>query len=203
MKRFAGFPGGASNTKLGTIYAIDRNVNPNVVTPFLPPMQALTHTIMPTPHWGLPMGTRRRQAVGKAGWADIDLSPDGSVLYAVNLFDKKLYAVPVVRGATGISAGTASTISFPASAATDVCANGDWAPGGLKVTQGDVFVTVTCTAETSQDATDLHFYVYKFAQDNPGVFTKVVNGAIIHATLIGIRGSMTHMAIATVITSRG
>ena len=176
MKRFVGFPGGASDSKLGTIYTIDRNVNPNAVTSFFTANAGVDSHDYSNSALNAPSGdTTAASQVGKAGWGDIDLSPDGSVLYAVNLFDKKIYAIPVTRNGTGLSAGTASTIAFPASAATDVCANGDWAPGGLKVTRGFVFATVTCTAETSQSASDLHFYVYKFAQDNPSVFIKVVD----------------------------
>ena len=178
MKRFVGFPGGASDSKLGTIYAIDRKVNPNTVTPFFSANAGVDSHDYANASMNAPFGdTTAASQAGKAGWGDIDLSPDGSVLYAVNLFDKKIYAIPVTKGGTGLSAGTASTIAFPASATTTACANGDWVPGGLKVTQGNVFATVTCTAETSQDATDLHFYVYKFAQDNPSVFTKVVDHA--------------------------
>jgi len=34
-------------------------------------------------------------AVGKVAWGDIDLSEDGQFLWAVNLFDRKLYKIPV------------------------------------------------------------------------------------------------------------
>lgn len=176
MKRFVGFPNGASDTKLGTIYAIDRKVSPNTVTPFFTANAGVDSHDYSNAALNAPGGdTTAASQVGKAGWADIDLSPDGSMLYAVNLFDKKIYAIPVTKGVSGLSAGAASTITFPASATTDVCANGDWAAGGLKVTQDSVLATVTCTAETSQSASDLHFYVYKISRDNPSTFTKIVD----------------------------
>lgn len=176
MKRFVGFPNGASDTKLGTIYAIDRKVSPNTVTPFFTANAGVDSHDYSNAALNAPGGdTTAASQVGKAGWADIDLSPDGGMLYAVNLFDKKIYAIPVTKGVSGLSAGAASTITFPASATTDVCANGDWAAGGLKVTQDSVLATVTCTAETSQSASDLHFYVYKISRDNPSTFTKIVD----------------------------
>ncbi len=176
MKRFVGFPGGASDTKLGTIYAIDRKVSPNTITPFFTANAGVDSHDYSTSSMDVPSGDKTAASnVGKAGWADIDLSPDGKTLYAINLFDKKLYVIPIETGASGISAGVHSTVDFPASATTDVCANGDWVPGGIKIAQDSVFVSVTCTAETSQSVNDLHYYIYAFPQDNPSHFSTIAD----------------------------
>lgn len=176
MKRFTGFPGGTSNSKLGTIYKIDRGTNPNTVTPFFTANAGSDVHDYSSSDLGAPNGD---QAAGnqaaKTGWGDIDLSTDGKTLYAINLFDKNIYAIPVAGNGASLTAGTATTINFPSSVTSGLCSNDEWVPGGVKTYRNEVYVTVTCTAETSQLASDLKFFVYKFPQGNTSPFTQILN----------------------------
>ncbi|UOG93986.1 MAG: hypothetical protein L3K52_08700 [Candidatus Thiothrix sulfatifontis] len=177
MKRFAGF-NQKDDAALGTIYAINRNTNPNSVTPFYTANAGSDVHEYTTPDLGVPSGDKDAATqVGKSGWGDIDLTPDGGLLYAVNLFDKKLYAIPVSMVNGNVTAGTASLISFPASITTDRCSGGDWVPGAVKVAQGSVYAGITCTGESVQ-GDYAHFYVYKFTiGEVTPTFTKVADFA--------------------------
>lgn len=176
MKRFAGFPGGASNSKLGTIYKIDRNSNPNAVSSFFTANAGIDSHDYSNTNLGSPTGdlVAGNQAA-KAGWGDIDLSSNGKILYAINLFDKEIYAIPVIDSGSSLTAGSAIKISFPSSVTDGLCSNNDWIPGGIKTYRDDVYVTVTCTAETSQSVNDLKFFVYKFPQGSDSPFIQVVS----------------------------
>lgn len=175
MKRFTGFPDGASNSKLGTIYKIDRSTSLNAITPFFSANAGTDVHDYASSDLGSPSGDGAAgNQAAKAGWGDIDLSTDGKTLYAINLFDKKIYSIPVTGVGSGLSAGTATQISFPSSVTSGLCSNDEWVPGGVKTYRNEVFVTVTCTAETSQTVSDLKLFVYKFAQGSTGPFTQVV-----------------------------
>ncbi|HPY40633.1 MAG TPA: SdrD B-like domain-containing protein, partial [Thiolinea sp.] len=169
-------PGGASNTKLGTIYKIDRSTNPNTVAPFFTTNAGTDVHDYSSSDLGTPTGdTAAGNQAAKAGWADIDLSSDGKTLYAINLSDKKIYAIPVSGLGSSLAAGTATPISFPSSVTSGLCSNNEWVPGGVKTYRNEVYVTVTCTAETSQLTADLKFFVYKFPQGASSPFTQVVS----------------------------
>lgn len=176
MKRFAGMPGGGGNTALGTIYAIDRSVNPNAITSFFTAAAGTDAHDYSSTSLGAPGGDGAvMSSVSKSAWADIDLSSDGNTLYAINLADRNIYTIPVNTSGTSLTAGAASTISFPVSVTSGLCSNDEWVPGAIKVHEGEVYVGITCTAETSQQTSDLHFYVYKFTEGTTGPFTQVVD----------------------------
>ncbi len=88
-------------------------------------------------------------AVGKIGIGDIEISEDDKTLYAVNLNQKSVVAVDIATKALV----STTTVSDPG------CSNGDYQPWGLAVHDGEVYVGVVCTAETSQSTADLHAYV--------------------------------------------
>lgn len=176
MKRFTGFPGGTSSSKLGTIYKIDRSTNPNTVAPFFTANTGNDVHDYSSSDLGTPTGdTAAGNQAAKAGWGDIDLSTNGKTLYAINLFDKKIYAIPVSGSGSSLAAGTATPISFPSSVTSGLCSNDEWVPGGVKTYRNEVYVTVTCTAETSQLAADLKFFVYKLPQGASSPFTQVAS----------------------------
>jgi hypothetical protein len=147
LKRYAGFGngnGGAAGsagaiykiTSLGAISVlldlpaseIGTNPHPNTTTDFLK-----------DPTWW---------QVGKMGWGDIDMSDDGTKLYAMNLFNRKLYEINSSSGVVlntypipGITGGP----SFTGPTADN---NTDLRPFGVKFYQGSVYVGVVCTAES-------------------------------------------------------
>ncbi|MFJ4103724.1 SdrD B-like domain-containing protein [Amycolatopsis japonica] len=93
---------------------------------------------------------------GKQGLGDLDISEDGSTLYAVNLNDKKLYAFD----ATGATAGAPKGSYAIPSAACPVAA--DWRPGALGVRDGKVYVGGVCSAQSSKKRADLKAVVMTF-----------------------------------------
>ncbi len=107
-------------------------------------------------------------SVARSGWGDIDLDEAQENLYAVNLFDKKIYEVPV-DASSGTPVAGAPT-GFDLEALTNVataCSDGEWVPGAMKVHDGLVYVSATCTANTSQDTADLQGFIYALDPAGP------------------------------------
>ncbi|NOT62607.1 MAG: hypothetical protein HOP19_20570, partial [Acidobacteria bacterium] len=91
-------------------------------------------------------------AVGKLSFGGIALNGAETVLYAMNLFDRKLYAFPVGGGSPTASAAIASAPG---------CTNGDVRPFAVNWSNGQLYVGVTCTAESTQSAANLQGYIYR------------------------------------------
>jgi SdrD B-like domain len=91
--------------------------------------------------------------VGKVGWGDIDFDEAENNLYAVNLFSKTIYRVPVVLQNGVLQPSNPTQISLASTAA--LCANNNWVPGAVKAKDGKLYFSITCTAETSQQRSDL------------------------------------------------
>ncbi|MEE9439260.1 MAG: SdrD B-like domain-containing protein, partial [Saprospiraceae bacterium] len=83
--------------------------------------------------------------VGRSGIGDIEMSDDEKTLYAVNMKDKKLY----ILDATDPDA-TATSFKSPPVDIPNNCDNPiDSRPMALKYYQGDLYVGVTCSAEST------------------------------------------------------
>ena len=107
---------------------------------------------------------------GTTAWGDIDFNEDQSILYAVNLFDRLVYSIPItVAGGIPI-AGVASTIDLSTEGA--LCSNNEWAPGAVSAKDGIIYFSITCTAQTSGLTTDLQAIVV--AHDPSGPTNTVV-----------------------------
>jgi hypothetical protein len=128
-------------------------------------------------------------SVGRTGFGDIDMAEDDSVLYVVNMFDRKLHLVdpgPVPAAATGRDLGSfaypdpgtgpAGCPLDPATQAGEL--NRNLVPGGLEVHDGVVYASLTCTAENFPGRTnvngDLRGFVYTFDRAS-GFLTQVAN----------------------------
>lgn len=88
--------------------------------------------------------------VGRSGIGDVDVSPDGSTLYAVEMTqaDPKLWSVPIVGAGANAQAGAASAVSIPApSSVGGVTCDGVWHPMGLGWSAGSVLVGGVCAVE--------------------------------------------------------
>jgi uncharacterized repeat protein (TIGR01451 family)/LPXTG-motif cell wall-anchored protein len=103
----------------------------------------------------------------RVGLGDIDVSADQTKLYAVNLNDndRQLYEVPLLPGANpgdAPLAGEPDPILLPLDlhGATQGCALDDVRPFGLGEHRGVLYVTLTCTAQSTQNAAHLRGYVY-------------------------------------------
>jgi hypothetical protein len=86
--------------------------------------------------------------VGTVGLGDIDISDDETTLYAVNLFDRRIYTINLLSGATA---------SFPIPLPPS-CSPGAVRPGALKFKDGDLYIGLTCSGPTDAD---LRAYVYR------------------------------------------
>ncbi|MEA2972048.1 MAG: hypothetical protein QOG82_506 [Actinomycetota bacterium] len=128
-------------------------------------------------------------SVGRTGLGDIDMAEDDSVLYVVNMFDRKLHLVdpgPAPAGGTGGDLGSfaypdpgTGPTGCPLDPATQAGElNRNLVPGGLEVNDGIVYATLTCTAENFPGRTnvngDLRGFVYTFDRA-AGFLTQVAN----------------------------
>jgi len=144
-KRHVGFgPGGP-----GGIYLTDLPTNTSTLF--------TTLNAGPDPHSGLPAeaGTSNRDAgafdaVGKTGLGDIEISDDGRMLYVVNLFDRRIYLIPIVAEAPAgadplnyLAPGIITSVAIP----DPGCANQTYRPFALKVSRGKLFVGMVCSNE--------------------------------------------------------
>ncbi|OWK43206.1 hypothetical protein FRUB_02805 [Fimbriiglobus ruber] len=112
---------------------------------------------------------------GNIGWAAAGttslggaaISDDGTTLYVMNLVDKSLYAIPVADP----SAAVAYPVPIP-SDATGV--NGaDIRPFAVTFHDGQVYIGEVNSAQTTQNAANLHSYVYSF-DPTTHVYTQVL-----------------------------
>ncbi|NJN34723.1 MAG: hypothetical protein HC817_11200, partial [Saprospiraceae bacterium] len=116
-------------------------------------------------------------AFGKQGkWSlgDLDISPDQTALFTVNMYDRSLIKIPMTGDPNNPVAGT--PIKFPLSALfTDCSASGDWRPFGLGKKGTKMYLGAVCSAESTQKAADLQALVYEFDPNNPTSFTLIAN----------------------------
>lgn len=96
-------------------------------------------------------------AVGKQGFGDIDIAEDDKTLWFINLNDSKLYSITLPTSGTPTAANV-NSYTVP----TPNCVGGTFRPWATKFYKGSVYVGGICTAETSQNASDLKAVVYEF-----------------------------------------
>lgn len=114
--------------------------------------------------------------VGRTAWGDIDLDETQTTLYAANLFDKLIYAIPVDASASPPVAGTPTSLDLGARTAIDTdCGGGSWVPGAVKASDGLVYLSATCVGDgPGALRTDLETYVYAYDSIGDSV-TEVAN----------------------------
>ncbi|MBO0935272.1 DUF11 domain-containing protein [Fibrella sp. HMF5335] len=105
-------------------------------------------------------------AVGKVGLGDIDISADGKYLYAINLFDKKLYRIAVDadnNAATNPAPADITSYAFPATS----CPSGVGRPFGMGINPitGNIYASITCDGSANSStstASGLSASIYEF-----------------------------------------
>ncbi len=102
-------------------------------------------------------------APGKLGWGDLDMSSDDRTLYAVNLFDRSVYVIPIGIPATpptDFSQITRVPVPTPGNCPTAT----DVRPFALKyeVDTNTLYVGAVCSAESTQDLANLFGYIFEF-----------------------------------------
>ncbi|WP_460971588.1 SdrD B-like domain-containing protein [Spirosoma migulaei] len=98
-------------------------------------------------------------AMGRVSIGGMDISEDDKTLYFVNLNDRKIYSLFIDTPAV---APTSLTSVHSWSIPDPGCSNGDFRPWALKVYHGKIYVGVICSAETSQQQSDLKATIYRF-----------------------------------------
>jgi len=81
------------------------------------------------------------------------------VLYVIGLADRKLYAITNLDGARNVTSVALPT-SLPGAA--QGCAANDVRAFAVTAWDGGLFIAMTCTAESTQDASQLRAYVYSY-----------------------------------------
>ena len=156
----------------GAIYAIPITFNP-VTGAVVPGTPTLLTTLNAGPNdhdttdYDTDNGNTGWNAVGETSLGGMAVSPDGSTLYVMNLFDRKLYVIPTADPANAL----AVTLPVPADATGP--GGADLRPFAVTYYNNMVYVGMVNSAESTQNRADLHAYVYSY---NPttGVFTKVL-----------------------------
>ncbi len=81
--------------------------------------------------------------VGKMGLGDIEISDDGQFLYVMNLFDRRIYIIPV-NTPTNPTPGAITSVPVPVPG----CTNGTNRPFALKYYRSQLFVGQVCSNES-------------------------------------------------------
>ena len=214
MKAYTGFGPDATglNTTTGAIYQIkpDRSIlvqpSPTIlvdlgattgVDPHPQPGDACLGTGLDTGNdyincW---MYDNSGDEAGKLGLGDLELSPDGTKLFTVNLNTQSLVEVELSTPDVNASPTAAGVTQYDISAYWTDCASAvgtDWRPFALGSHKGKMYLGVTCTAEqsfsdavTAGTVTDhataiadpshslLECVVYEFDPNTPAVLTEV------------------------------
>jgi hypothetical protein len=111
---------------------------------------------------------------GKRGLGDLDMSEDGKTLWTVNLNSNTLIKIDIANYvATGTLPTLANVTSFPIPNVAG-CPTSDNRPMGLGIKGDQVFVTNTCSGESTQSYDDLKTVVYRFDPTST-TFTQVAD----------------------------
>ncbi|RYC72085.1 SdrD B-like domain-containing protein [Spirosoma sordidisoli] len=95
--------------------------------------------------------------VGKRSFGGMDMSEDDKTLYFVNLNDRKLYGLSLGVPARVPTAADVKSWTIP----DPGCSNGDYRPWAVKMYRGKLYIGVVCSAETSQQQSDLNVTIYR------------------------------------------
>lgn len=95
--------------------------------------------------------------IGKVGIGDIEVSSDENTLYVMNLNNGGELVLLDISDLSNVTLINRYAVPDPA------CSNAEYQAFAIEVSSaGEVYIGVTCTAETSGNTADLHAYVYRF-----------------------------------------
>jgi hypothetical protein len=97
------------------------------------------------------------QAMGRSSFGGMTMSEDDKTLYFVNLKDRRLYSLFIDSPARTPTAADVKSWAIP----DPGCSNGDFRPWAVKMYHGKLYIGVICSAETSQQQSDLKATIYK------------------------------------------
>jgi uncharacterized repeat protein (TIGR01451 family) len=160
----------------GAVYKVDPATNATTLFATVPGVATDPHP-QATTNWN--RDTASAALVGKSSLGDIDISPDNTKLYVMNMENKTVY---VYDPAATAPASALST--WPVNLATisdSECPDVDVRPMGMGVrTDGQLFVGAVCSAQTANDRTKLRAYVWSVSA--AGVYSLVMNQALVSTT---------------------
>lgn len=163
FKRHAGFGPGADGTinnadDPGAIYVVNP-LNNSIVNTFTVP--GATTNSHDTGNYGDDNLDIAWNAVGKTSLGGMDLASDESRLFVMNLENRTLYALNPATGAVLASQAVPTAgVPTPGGTATN-CAAADVRPFAVKYFRNNVYVGMVCSAESTQNATNLRAYIYQ------------------------------------------
>ncbi len=161
-KRHAGFGPGADNVfntadDPAAIYII--NPATNVVASAIS-VPGVTTNAHDTTDYGNDNDDIGWDAVGKTSIGGIDLADDASRLFAMNLQNRRLYALDPTNGTSLGNTAQFQTLSLATPGGTAAnCPAGDIRPFAVNYYRGKVYVGVVCSGESTASANDLFAYV--------------------------------------------
>jgi hypothetical protein len=172
-KRYAGL----TSDGAGAIFRVSRSTGPDSVRLWarLPAGADAHPTSTSSAEWFGAAPAHRDMTwnlVGKRGLGSVEVDPDDENVYAINLYDNKLYRLPL-GGTPPVDPATATTIPDPG------CdRSGDWRPFsiGFDRPANDMYVGGVCSSELTQDRQALKAVVYRvdgFSGSSP-TFTNVL-----------------------------
>lgn len=138
---------------VNAIYRINLD-NPGTVTTFVTlPGTLPAHDATPVGGYGAYSGdTSIFDKVGRIGLGDVDVTPDGSTLLAVDMDETapKLYFVPIQGAGNAVTAGSPSSIAIPRPTSVGgVACPGTWHPMGIGARGNRILIGGTCGAENT------------------------------------------------------
>lgn len=171
FKRHSGFGPGAdgilnNSDDPGAIYVINPATSAVTTTFTVPNATVNNHDILDYAADNYDIGW---DGVGKSGLGGMDIAPDNSRLFVMNLQDRKLYALNPTTGANLGSTVDLSTITMPTPSGTVAnCAAGDKRPFAVRYYRSNVYIGAVCSADSTNNARDLYAFVF---QVNPTTLT--------------------------------
>ncbi len=173
LKRHSGFKPGGSTGAIYMITGADGATPAVASTPFIDLNSVFgANTAGADPHDATNnyhVDGTAYDAIGKVSLGGIALSEDESTLYAVNLFDKQLYSLPIGAAPNAPTAPLAANSTRTALPVPSSCTASDLRPFAVTVYRGTVYVGAVCSAESTVssglpagDATKLQAYVFAY-----------------------------------------
>ena len=162
FKRHSGFGPGADGIfnnadDMNAIYRVDRATNTVSAVYSVPGATTNAHN---TANYSTDNGNTGWEAVGKTSLGSLEISPDETTLYVMNLQNRTLYALNANTGAVITSqAVPTSGVPTPGGTATNAAA-GDVRPFAVRYYQGSLYVGITCTGQSTGSINDLFAHVY-------------------------------------------
>ena len=166
FKRYVGFGPGADgifnpsspSDDPGAVYVINPLTNTVTNTFTVPNATTNSHD---TSNYDTDNGDIGFNATGRTSLGGMALADDESRLFVMNLQNRTLYALNPTTGAVITSqAVPTTTVPTPGGTAAN-CAAGDVRPFAVKYYRQQLYVGMVCSAESTQNDTNLRGYIYQ------------------------------------------